>query len=210
MKLNSYLVVALLLLWFIYPKFVLADVSKITKVGNAPEDKKPKLTSGVKDLVDKIIASEKCTVGGSKGVIISGNVGGCVNSVDMSKIASSEIKTSANTYANLQCVGFVKASIGESTDSTLNDRGVGNAKDYAIAPPVGFRFYPKDSSSAQIGDIAIWGGTSTGHVAFVIDVDSRAFSVAEANWGEPGGNVKNNRVVDKNDTNFLGWVRKNE
>ena len=221
-KKNNIIVLLLLItVTSILPSLVLAQQAKsntlririgepTTVEDTTPEGEKSGPISGVKDLVDKIIASNDCTGSGSRGVVNSGNVSTCVNSVNMSKIASDEIRTSASNYYNLQCVGFTKASVGEATNTSFRDYGVWNAKDYALIPPAGYKFHSKNSTSPKIGDIGVWGGSGTGHVAFVIDIDSRAFVVAEANWGSPGGNVKNSRFVDKNDPNFLGWVRKNE
>ena len=61
----------------------------------------------------------------------------------------------------------------------------GDAKNYATnATPagwnrIGFNANVKD---VQPGDIAVWTGTSTGHVAIVVSVDANGFNVAEQNY----------------------------
>lgn len=183
----------------------------------------------VVDLVDYIRASCKFPNYDygqvvENGLVSNYNAAQCMTGFKNSqndKQTKDEIVASATNYERLQCVGFTEAAVAAASGNSYNGPG-GHAYQRATSNDayllIDFRSQP-----AAPNDIAVWNkapGMPWGHVAYIVESNSSAFTVMEANFLEvfPDGTrhpcwgcvrKKTYQIgQERNERNFAGWLRK--
>lgn len=73
--------------------------------------------------------------------------------------------------------------------------------------PIGLaKYWPVNLSTPRVGAVVITGGTYTGHVAVITEIQGTKMKLTESNYTRCA--VTHNRWIDMNDTNIIGyWIK---
>lgn len=209
MRLKNYLTIVFVCLLFFFPTTVAAQTSFssnsfVTKVGNAPEDKKPQI-----GLSDGLVAQFMSNLQSSCGDRIQSSNQSCLDKISpplsssVKKIIEDSIRDGGGSF---QCVGLVQA--------ILNRKLPVNAAFQLITAAVsGYTFIPNTGAKRVVpGDLPVWGlgdNRPAGHVAYVVRIiDDESFEVAEANI--PNSGIIRLSAIIYNDKALAGWLSKNK
>jgi hypothetical protein len=179
-------------------------------------------------LVDKI--QQNCIEGSTPGRVTQRNAG-CLGFIQpaLSSLALNVMKKDAETIQCftasvgncLQCVGFVRGAVIQTTGSDLRCNGgsCGNAIDYWTNIPDGFKKIPNDPKNILVGDIAIFDTNKAptkpfpqGHIGIVCSINmangkADSFLICEGDADLRGG-VTKSRVINIANPMLVGWLRK--
>ncbi len=148
-----------------------------------------------------------CIYNGQPGAVNNNNVS-CLDTITIS--TRGILKESTIAHGALQCVGFVRAIVIETTGSDVC-LTAGSALECANDNAYIF-IYANSGKQIQTGDLPIWDFPPYGHIAYVTKVNgSKYFDVAEANFTNGGALYRGSvqiRHATTNEPGLIGWLTK--